>query len=424
MAKSVLDTRYLVLKPKAAPTRAYWQPDDGLRAAGWAPRRLAPGLAGDALRHQAAIAADRINQDVDAWRAGTGAVNGGAAAATDPAAIKQPGTLAWLAALYEASDECRENAPKTRREYAKALRVLETWAGDLPLAALTKPRWRKFYKQLHAATPAQANALMRVGRLVWNWGLGEGHAPPPNPLAELGLKGAAPAGAIWPRAAVEAFVEVADKLGWRSIGTAVVIDEVIGQREADVLKLPRNILRPSGLVVRQNKTGAGVVLPIAMVPWVKARIEGELALTAGLDPLPTRLLICETTGRPWKADHFRHVFAEIRRVVAQGDEERGIAARPRFVVDYAPAGAEPDDEGNYAIATTALQFKHLRHTAITRLADVECETSLIAAVSGHSRASVEKILEVYLIRTRRQAVAAFTRLVGDTAAPAKTGGER
>ena len=424
MAKDVLDTRYLVFKPSPADARrAYWQPDAELREAGWLPLRLAKGLSGDALLQAAATEAHAQNQQLAAWQRGERPVvleNG-------PVKAKvQPGTLQALIDAYEseANEDYADLADSTRRGYGQNLRVLERWAGPEAIASLTKPRLKKFYKQLRKATPAKAKAVMVMAQILWSWGADQSPplAPQFNPASRLKLKGAAPSGCIWPPEAVEAFAEVADKLGRPSIGTAVVLNAVVGQRQGDILKMPRNVLREAGLIVRQNKRGAGVPLPIAMVPWVKSRIEAELERTRDYNPAPTRLIVSEETKAAYKADDFRHQFAEIRRVLAEGDAALGIPARPRFVVDYVPAGVgEPDTEGNYTVKTTDLQFMHLRHTAVTRLGDKECDDTLISSITGHSRSSVAQILERYMVRTRKQAATAFARLVGPTKATDKKG---
>ncbi len=87
-------------------------------------------------------------------------------------------------------------------------------------------------------------------------------------------------GILWPREAVELFAATADAIGRPSIGTAVVLNEWMGQREGDVLRMPRGLFARRGdgtITVRQSKTRAVVNLPIGMVPSLVARVEGELA---------------------------------------------------------------------------------------------------------------------------------------------------
>jgi hypothetical protein len=205
--------------------------------------------------------------------------------------------------------------------------------------------------------------------------------------------------------AVAAFVVVADRMGRHSIGTAVMLDEWLGQRQGDILRLPHSIYRAGVLSIRQSKTGAGVSLLIDLVPQLAERLAGE---TARVDarfaegPIkPAQLIVDESTCHAYAADRFRHLFAEVRAEAAE--------AHPAFQVDYLLPGRAMDDPDAFTIKMTDLWFMHLRHTAVTRLAEAECEIPLISAVTGHSPKSVQEILSGYLVRTRKLAKLAFQR---------------
>lgn len=73
---------------------------------------------------------------------------------------------------------------------------------------------------------------------------------------------------LWPREAVQHLVAVADRLGWRSVGTAIVLNDGLGQRQADALALPPWSGGP--LVIQQSKTGRWVSLPVHQVPHLVA----------------------------------------------------------------------------------------------------------------------------------------------------------
>jgi hypothetical protein len=73
---------------------------------------------------------------------------------------------------------------------------------------------------------------------------------------------------------------------------------------------------------------------------------------------------------------------------------------------------------------TQLTFMYLRHTAVTRQAEAECDATLIHAITGHSIVSVEAILRRYLVRTRKLARVAFQkRLDAEGLAPPPTAKE-
>lgn len=118
-----------------------------------------------------------------------------------------------------------------------------------------------------------------------------------------------------------------------------------------------------------------------------ARLEAERARASMRAVTATTLLVCEATGQAWLEDRFRHEFSKIRAAAA--------------------AKARAEEADPLATELEALWFMHLRHTAVTRLAEAGCELPMIAAVTGHSLGSVHQIVDRYLIRTGRLARAAF-----------------
>lgn len=76
-------------------------------------------------------------------------------------------------------------------------------------------------------------------------------------------------------------------------------------------------------------------------------------------------------------------------------------------IDHLMPGRDMADPGAFKVRTLDLTFMALRHTAVTRLAEAECDTQLISAISGHSLATVQSILERYMVRTSKMARLAF-----------------
>jgi len=153
------------------------------------------------------------------------------------------------------------------------------------------------------------------------------------------------------------------------------------------------------LSIRQSKTGAGVTLPVDLVPHLACRIEEEIARTdarfAGWPVKPAQLIVYESTGRAYTGDHFRHPFAEIRAAAAE--------LHPSFEVNYPLPGRGTEDPEAFTVRMADLWFMHLRHTAVVRRQEAECDHSLIAAVTGHAHKSISTIIERYGMRTRKLA---------------------
>lgn len=311
-----------------------------------------------------------------------------------------PGTVDELIQAYKASRFYRALRPATRRNYDWALEILSKWAGDEQARAITPVMAQELYEPMQAVTPAKANAVMRVARLLWSAGRRIGKVST-NPFEQPGLIGLPRSGKLWPREAVALIVQCADELGLPSIGTAVMLNEWLGQREADVLRLPRAIYRNGAIKLRQSKTGAGVELPIDMVQPLAARLEAEYARQRSKNIIATTAIVSELTGKPWNEHTFRHKLNDVRELAAR--------ISPTFECDYIVAGRDPHAPDAYTVRMDELQFMHLRHTAVVRLAEAGCEIPLIAAITGHKLKTIEWILEHYLIRTGEMARQAFAK---------------
>ena len=56
-----------------------------------------------------------------------------------------------------------------------------------------------------------------------------------------------------------------------------------------------------------------------------------------------------------------------------------------------------------------ITFQTLRHTAVTRLAESDCEVPEIAAITGHSLKNCHAIIDRYNVRTKKMAKNAYTK---------------
>ncbi|MEI7710718.1 MAG: hypothetical protein WCI94_04750 [Rhodospirillales bacterium] len=165
-------------------------------------------------------------------------------------------------------------------------------------------------------------------------------------------------------------------------------------------------------MVRQSKTRAGVALPVGMVAHLADRLAEEEArqeVRSHNGALPLALIVDEDTGLAFDEHKFRHTFADIRAVAAQ--------ATPVFEIDYLLPGRDMTDAKAFTVRMQDLTFMRLRHTAITRLAEADCDPQLISAISGHSLATVQHILERYMVRTAKMAKVAFGKRLHAEAEP-------
>ncbi len=291
------------------------------------------------------------------------------AAAVQPVAGHKPapGSLAALIAAYRASDAWRQLAPASRTDYDKALTPLDERYGHLPVA--TMPRAFVFKLRDEYATkdgkptPRRANRLVNVLRLLLTWGVDRGWRKD-NPALRPGRLKTGPGYATWKIADVAAF------LGCEAIGEplkrALLLGLCTGQRKGDCLAMTKAARGGGAIEVVQAKTGARLWLPE----------HGDL--TRALDAAPqtnSLTLLTRADGKPWRVDHFNHVFADAVR----------------------------------AAGLSGLSFHGLRKTAAARLAEVGASANEIAAVTGH-RTLGEVTRYTAAADQRRRAAAAMKKL--------------
>lgn len=406
--------------------RYYWQPSTPLRALGYANRRIPADfdkfIDPAALEGAAIAAATRLNAAVDAdQRQRAAAIVVGEAGSRVVVLPPRPRrTVGALIDLYRAAPEWRDLRPRTRIGYNQCLDRIAEWAkaedgtlGAAPVASVSPKRWKYFLHTLDR-TPAMRNAVGRMGSILFGFGVSEDWLTV-NPAAHMGLAEPPALAPIWPRDAVPHFVATADKMGLYSIGTAIVLNEWLGQREADILRMPPQVFRQGMLMLRQAKTAASAPLPVSVIPHLEQRLQEELARgraraeRLGL-PAATTILTCDgvglphlqrAVGKPWKGDHFRHAFDRVRAEAA--------LTRPTFALDYLRPGRDMTDHDAFEVKTVELIFMRLRHTAITRLAESSCTKEEIASVTRHSLATVDKVMKYYLVSTATIATHAFEK---------------
>ncbi len=134
-----------------------------------------------------------------------------------------------------------------------------------------------------------------------------------------------------------------------------------------------------------------------MVAVLTARLEAEFETQEKRNLAGTTLLLCEATGQAWKEDHFRHEFARVRARAVPDMEKKGDA--------WVPAEWHPEGR----VQMSALKFMHLRHTAVSRMAESGSNALDISGVTGHTVKSIDTIIDRYLVGTAKLAARAFAQ---------------
>lgn len=338
---------------------------------------------------------------------------------------------AWIRTELEPAIRARETAPKGRRRSAAkpkagAVTVAELVAWSVKAADL-KPATRKFYKAMETALTAEAselwvsaardvrpahvfNAIEAIAKargiatangcralLTRSWAaavLREWSGLTTNPASSIPVT--TPAGRLraGTPAEIRALVAAADAIGRPEIGDCIVLGAMTGQRQADRLALEHSARRDGWILFKQRKTGAVVEVP--ETPWLTERLAAATRRRADWAVRPLLVVVNETTKRAWGGTTYAQVFAQVRAAAVAGIR----APDGREIVKATPSLKDFRDQD-------------LRDTAVTWAIDGGATAEQIASLTGHSRASVTRMIDRhYGARTREQAQVVSDKIVG------------
>lgn len=288
-------------------------------------------------------------------------------AAVDAKVAPPQGILKAVIMRYEDGAEFAQLAPRTREDYLRHLDAIEREFGTFPLEGLASKRARVIFSEwkdgLARRSLRQADYAWTVFARCLSWAMKRGLVDA-NPLERGGrLYRATRAEHVWTDKEEAQLLAVASP----QIALALTLAIWTGQRQGDLLRLPWSSYDGSKIRLRQGKTGARVVIPVA------APLKAMLDATERRSPL----ILTERNGKPWTEEGFRSSW---RKAVKRA----GIEGRT---------------------------FHDLRGTAVTRLAMAEATEAEIATLTGHSLKDVRSILDAnYLHRDPKLAEAAIQKL--------------
>jgi integrase len=271
---------------------------------------------------------------------------------------------------YKASQDFLGLSPRTQFDYLKQIKKIELKFGDLPLAALEDARvtleFRR-WRDTMANSPRQADYAWTVLMRLLSWARANGITSYRPPERIEHLYRADRSEQIWGEQELAAFLAVASE----PLQRALMLALETGQRQGDLLTLPWSAYEEDDqgqfwMRLRQSKTGRRVNIPVTR----RLRAMLENAKRTGT------IILTNPRGLPWQSNSFRKAW--------------GDATRKAKIV--------------------GLTFHDLRGTAVTRLAEAECSSAEIASITGHSMRDVGAILDTYLARTGKIAVAAIAKL--------------
>lgn len=182
----------------------------------------------------------------------------------------------------------------------------------------------------------------------------------------------APVREIWTQDDVDAYVAASAEFGHPAVGGIIQFMYETGQRPGDARRLRHGVDYSNGYIrIRQSKGGA-IVNGKLTLATSKAMDAMRIADSDYVFPNPK-------TGTCYTQEELTYVFDKIRSEVGDRDD--------RWLVMYT-----------------------LRHTFVVRQVAAETHPYDIAALTGHTHASVNRIMEKYFIRDAKAAMRALKNL--------------
>lgn len=410
MARRHTKIRHLVPVNRAGGRVTYkWEPSTKLRRLGYKTVMLGDDLV------SAIQAAEALNAELDAWRAGAADKAG---ARTVAPANRFHSTWADLEREFRADQEhgLPSKKPKTQREYESRMKWLRSWAEDgrTRLSDIdTEVAMDLRNTLVRHNSPFKAAAILRVFSLLMSYAefvrmIPRGSDPakrlkvpsPPRRRKRIAYE------------TVEFLAATARERGMEGTALAIELGFFTMQRPSDLRLCGRMHWRrmndlaardraalcgPDGLVyglrLKQAKTGAWV--GCALQQDMRAKVEARLAdmEAAGFNYILFHDGDGQGAGGLWHERQFNRDF--------------------RTIVDAARTAAESAGDGWLVDQLTGLQYRDLRRSGMGWAKDNGATKEQIAARSGHKIKEVEEILETYMPADERGSAAAFaTALLG------------
>lgn len=273
-----------------------------------------------------------------------------------------PGTLGALTIAYRQSPEWTAKKPRTQIKQLHYIRPLEK-LHHLLIRDVKRAHIMELRDAIARATgPAAANAFAQLAASIFAWARDRGliEYSPADRIRSI-------PGGHWP-AWTDEQADAAQAALPEHLRRAVILARYTGQRRGDLIRMPWSAYDGHAIRVRQEKTGADLVLPVHSV--LKAELDQWRRSAT------STLILTTAQGVPWQPTH-------LSNALARGLEVIGLPDR--------------------------LNVHGLRKLAATAFAEAGCSAHEIAAVTGH-RTLAMVALYTASARQERLAGAAITKL--------------
>jgi integrase len=267
-----------------------------------------------------------------------------------PKSAPPPGSISAVIAAFYQSADFKQLRDSTKSTYRGILERFRADHGEKPVKRL-EPRHVRKIIAAKTETPAAANNLLRILRLVMRFAMEDGQitADPTNGVRKIKHK--TEGFATWSEQDIEKF-EAAFPVGTRE-RLALTLLLYTGARRSDVVKLGRQHIRAGKLVFNQQKTDGRVAIPI------------HQTLAAALATVPETQLTFLMTGfgKPFTPVGFYNWFKRSCRTAGVADNLSPHGLRKAIARRLAEAGCTPHQIGAITGHTTLKEVERYSASA-------------------------------------------------------------
>lgn len=272
---------------------------------------------------------------------------------------------------YKSSEFWTSLRPATQKSYDQRISKIEAWSKEAGHPHIRTIKAKHLYAFLsnYSNRPRERQYLKAALSILLNTAVIHGYIET-NVAKEVDLpqrRDNKYKVILWTDDDVKNFIETAKKMGWASIGRAVLISYDTSQRQTDVLSMqsPRDY-KDGMFILEQSKTGREIIIPATK--WLRSELKGITGL----------LCKCEVNDGVWTTHYFSHKFREI--AIKAGLNKH--------------------------------LFKQLRHSHLINLERAGCSEHERNAHSGHTKQSGNALMDrsYGLDRDEKLAVSAVQKL--------------
>ena len=284
-------------------------------------------------------------------------------------------TLRNISELYFKHRKFLSLAETTKKDYIKYINKINEIFGDDKISLFTRSICEKFYVKMKEDKGIRtAQHYINALRVIWNSAKDHDIIQGENPCSNMKIERNKSREQVWTKEEFNIFCQIALKKGYKGLFVAMNIAYYTSQRQTDILNLKWSQIDENFNVLSfvQSKTGAKIKIPLDKLPVLKE-------ILINLEKKNEYIIIDEIDDK--------HYINRIRLFLDRFDAIKEISK-----------------------IRNELWFRDLRRTSILALDEAGCTDSEIASISGHSRISILKMLDVYAPKTIKKAENAFDKL--------------